>query len=67
MKGHHIEIMVIFVPESPAFFINVFVVVTTAAACISTYLTVIRITTTVTQIRPTYFGISVNTIKHFNI
>jgi hypothetical protein len=65
-KWYHTEIIVILVPESPIFIIIAFVVVTTTT-CIYTCLTVIRITETVTQNRPTYFGIRPNTIKYISV
>jgi hypothetical protein len=71
--------MVIFVPDSPVFIVTVFVdvtittttittiIITIATAYICTYLTVNRIPTIAIQIRPTYFGIRINTMKYINI
>jgi hypothetical protein len=71
MRWYHVEIMVIFILESPVFITIIFLVVTTTTPItityICTYLTFVKITTTVTQIRPTYFSIRVNTIKYSNI
>jgi hypothetical protein len=68
---NHIEVMIIFVPDSPVFIIVVVVVVSTittdVTTYIPTYLIVVKIITAVTEITPTYSGIRVSTIKNIRI
>jgi hypothetical protein len=57
--------MVVFISQSQIIIINVFVATTTSISTtyMHTCLIIIRITTAVAQIRPSYFGIRIITIK----
>jgi hypothetical protein len=66
-KWYLVYIVVLFIPESPVFTIIIFTITIATTTYIYTSLTIIRITTTVTQIRPTYFSIRTNTINYNEI